>query len=1193
MRGGGFVTRTVMAIVLALALAPLSGVRAEQGTGNGLNGATTAGEPVADVRALPPEHDQTAALLRALRDARTAQSEEPGSTQALSDLLTALADMADQALRMGDHRAAALLGAELYIQGAGAPPEIPSLWQEGALIHAQALLTAGHPVEAIVRASPAWNAPEGTGSDRATGLTDALDSGFDTMADTLAGPEGDPDAIVEAWLAAADQREAAIAEEDARFDSLMAPVLDALGAGNAAAADTAARLALASVRADDPLVVNAYAALLGAALRHGRRDLAEPWAVRLAEMPPLYLAGLPVDLAPVLSDLAEALSSEGRHANAVTLAEAATVLTPLQGGDVVEAQRVLGALAQVYRDAGRLADAADAFDRTLVGTVENAPAGLAAHVLIAARVGRALLRLDRGDPAGAEDDLLRAADLLRNTDAGQDGAARAHVAMALADLYLAQDRATEAGTMLAAALATPALADSPARSTLLFAQARAQLAIGDAQGALLSAEAAASALSSDDPLQVRILVLRAAAIRAAGTPGDEQDLARQLVAEGEGARLALAEAASAAAARGDRAGALQFMELALEAMAPADPMLPLFTGGKAGLLLADGRSGEALPLFRQSTAALTAADRRDEPGARMHLPGHVAAALDMLDRAATPGEHMTRFTEAFQVAQRVNDLSAGAALGQASARWLARVPGAADLAREREAAERALASARATYRLALADGGNTDAARRALADAGARIDQVRAEVDRAFPEYAALADPRPTDLVSTMRRLGPDEVLVLFATADTPPGMPPQSHVFALTDAGYLAAPLPPRAEVLAMARGLRCAAALTDRQCAGRAGGTRGAFSIELDGDDDAAGDQGLAFDFALAHRVWVDLLEPVSDAFAGKTSLIVVPDKALAALPFHLALTGPAAPGTGFQDAPWLIRRMAVTVVPSVASLAALRSPDARASVADLPFLGIGDPLIGAQAAGPLPYDCGAPPAAALYAAALAPPARPILRGAQADVAALTALSALPDTRCELDRNAHLLGAPGSVLLQGDATETRIKALSQTGDLARYRVLSFATHGLIAGEVGAANAGLVLTPPSHPDPLDDGLLTIAEIADLRLDADFVLLSACNTAAGSAEADEGYAGLASAFFIAGARSLLVSHWPVYSDAATDLTTGLMTAMAAPDRPSRSEALRRAMLAILDDPASTPRRLHPAYWAPFAMLGDTVLVPQN
>lgn len=182
-----------------------------------------------------------------------------------------------------------------------------------------------------MRASPAWNAPEGTGSDRATGLTDALDSGFDTMADTLAGPEGDPDAIVEAWLAAADQREAAIAEEDARFDSLMAPVLDALGAGNAAAADTAARLALASVRADDPLVVNAYAALLGAALRHGRRDLAEPWAVRLAEMPPLYLAGLPVDLAPVLSDLAEALSSEGRHANAVTLAEAATVLTPLQG----------------------------------------------------------------------------------------------------------------------------------------------------------------------------------------------------------------------------------------------------------------------------------------------------------------------------------------------------------------------------------------------------------------------------------------------------------------------------------------------------------------------------------------------------------------------------------------------------------------------------------------------------------------------------------------------------------------------------------------------------------------------------------------------------------------------------------------------------------------------------------------------
>ena len=147
---------------------------------------------------------------------------------------------------------------------------------------------------------------------------------------------------------------------------------------------------------------------------------------------------------------------------------------------------------------------------------------------------------------------------------------------------------------------------------------------------------------------------------------------------------------------------------------------------------------------------------------------------------------------------------------------------------------------------------------------------------------------------------------------------------------------------------------------------------------------------------------------------------------------------------------------------------------------------------------------------------------------------------------------------------------------------MISFATHGLIAGELGAANAGLVLTPTLQ----DDGLLTTSEIAALRLDADFVILSACNTAAGSADRAEGLSGLASAFFLAGARSLLVSHWPVYSDAATRLTSGLVEAMASTPGIGRAEALRRSMLAVLDDPDATARSLHPAYWAPFLIAGE-------
>jgi CHAT domain-containing protein len=300
---------------------------------------------------------------------------------------------------------------------------------------------------------------------------------------------------------------------------------------------------------------------------------------------------------------------------------------------------------------------------------------------------------------------------------------------------------------------------------------------------------------------------------------------------------------------------------------------------------------------------------------------------------------------------------------------------------------------------------------------------------------------------------------------------------------------------------------------------------------------------------------------------------------------LTEAPGPDATLRTAPWLIRRMAVMVIPTVASLASLRGPDARASRAEKPFLGIGDPAIGTPAPA---FDCATNPEPGLFAAALAPTDAPILRdgSALADSQSLASLPALPETRCELQATASLLGTPDALLLRADATEQAVKALSDKGDLLRYRVLSFATHGLIAGELGASNAGLVLTPPAAPDTTDDGLLTTGEIAALRLDADFVLLSACNTAAGASARDEGLSGLASAFFLAGARSLLVSHWPVYSDAAARLATTTLKAQDASPGIGRAEALRRAMLAILDDPDASPHMLHPAWWGPFMIAGE-------
>ena len=128
---------------------------------------------------------------------------------------------------------------------------------------------------------------------------------------------------------------------------------------------------------------------------------------------------------------------------------------------------------------------------------------------------------------------------------------------------------------------------------------------------------------------------------------------------------------------------------------------------------------------------------------------------------------------------------------------------------------------------------------------------------------------------------------------------------------------------------------------------------------------------------------------------------------------------------------------------------------------------------------------------------------------------------------------------------------------------MVHFATHGLLAGETALfaknkAEPALLLTPPAEASEEDNGLLTASEVAQLNLNADWVVMSACNTAAGSTDGAEALSGLARAFFYAGARSLLVSHWYVDSEAAVAITTGAVNAMKANPKIGRAEALRSA-----------------------------------
>ena len=168
------------------------------------------------------------------------------------------------------------------------------------------------------------------------------------------------------------------------------------------------------------------------------------------------------------------------------------------------------------------------------------------------------------------------------------------------------------------------------------------------------------------------------------------------------------------------------------------------------------------------------------------------------------------------------------------------------------------------------------------------------------------------------------------------------------------------------------------------------------------------------------------------------------------------------------------------------------------------------------------------------------------------------------------------------------------ETIDLSRFRIVAFATHGLVPGDLdGLTQPALALSAPQVAGIKGDGLLTMEKILALKLDADWVVLSACNTAAGAGAGAEAASGLGSAFFYAGTRALLVTNWSVHSASARELIADLFVRQGADPTLSRAEALRQAMIALLDGPGVVDDSgntvftyAHPLFWAPYSVIGD-------
>ncbi|MBI5722001.1 MAG: CHAT domain-containing protein [Burkholderiales bacterium] len=447
------------------------------------------------------------------------------------------------------------------------------------------------------------------------------------------------------------------------------------------------------------------------------------------------------------------------------------------------------------------------------------------------------------------------------------------------------------------------------------------------------------------------------------------------------------------------------------------------------------------------------------------------------------------------------------------------------------------------------------------------LEEQRQKVAREFPDYAELVTPTIASPRALRRLLAPHEAMLVVQ---------PQAQATLV----WL---LPPEGPVSF------AASPLTREALALRVASLREMLDIGA-----APAGKRPALQAAALHALWRDLFAGVEPALRDVKSLIVATNGALAALPLAALVTEAPAPGV---PTAWLVRRMSVSQLPAPASLHALRRV-AQPPLAVRALIGFGDPVFDLKAV-PAPVAAGvaAPVAVPVAAAATAPlPGGRRIRSA-AEAGRYDAetgfryadIPPLPETRQELLAVAEALGAsPTADLVLGDRA-TRRAVLA--APLADRRVVAFATHGLMPGELpGVSKPALAMA--AEPDPKESALLELDDVLGLRLNAQWVLLSACNTAAGEQEG-AAMSGLVRGFFFAGARSVLATHWAVETESAAALSTSTFRQLRQGERQgersgeaSRAEALRRAQLTLIDGTQGGGRWAHPYFWAPYALFGD-------
>jgi CHAT domain-containing protein len=570
--------------------------------------------------------------------------------------------------------------------------------------------------------------------------------------------------------------------------------------------------------------------------------------------------------------------------------------------------------------------------------------------------------------------------------------------------------------------------------------------------------------------------------------------------------------------------------------------LTLFLAGRTAL--AAGNNVLALGLFRQAAKI----------GRERHLSfphSVIEAYMEALDQAAkADGADREKLGgELFLASQLLQGSVTSQVVAQSFARLSAGDPKARDLLREMQDADLKLAQLYVkrdqAAQLPLEKDVNDALAKvdAEIADTQAKRAAADSAAQAASPEYARLVSA-DASVESVQKLLAPREAMLSFTVGD-------KASYGVLIEKSHLAAY---------------------------RIDGTAAQFAQEVAALRKTLeyGDDGKLppFDLALAHRLYATLFSPIESRLGAVTRLVVVPNGALTSLPLETLVmkeTPPVADGN-YKDVPFLVTRLAVSYIPAPEAFVVLREHTKPAAGSE-PYIGFGDfqPATPRQLAASFPAD-----------------------RCRADYEALSALPPLPGTRKEIVTvGQSIFHAPAQdLVLGGDFTRAHIASM----DLTRYRIVHLATHAFLPSELNCRTEPLIAVSAAVGAPdASAAFMGLSDILALKLDANLVVLSACNTAgpAGAVTGDS-LSGLARAFFFAGARGLLVTHWSL-DDTAGPLLAAL-TFTPSGSAPDTAEDLREAKLALIQKVGARPGAnsaffTHPYAWAPFVLIGDGLRNP--